>query len=96
MIHTKYIVEYFGSMAILIAKIATEGHPVVIGLVSFALFWFAKDITTGYFTPFGPLAAYMIGTGTIEDVTYNSLAQYAGAITGILFLKPIKTFIKSV
>lgn len=96
MISTKYIVEYFGTMIILITKISTEGHPIIIGLVNFAIFWFAKDITTGYFTPFGPLAAYMIGTGTIEDVTFNTLAQYAGALTGILFLKPIKTFIKSV
>lgn len=96
MIEFKYIVEYFGTMTLLIAKIATEGHPVIIALTSFCIFWIAKDLTSGYFTPFGPLAAYMIGTGTIEDLTYNSIAQYAGALTAILFLKPIKAFIKSV
>jgi hypothetical protein len=90
----KYIIEYLGTLVIMTAKLLTEAHPVVMGLVYFSIYWMTRGISTGFFSPFGPLAAYMLKRGTVEDMTYNLVAQYSGAISGILLFKPLKAFIK--
>ena len=88
----KYIIEFLGTLVIMTAKLLTEAHPVVMGLVYFSIYWMTRGISSGYFSPFGPLAAYMLGRGTVEDITYNLGAQYAGAIGGIMLYKPLKAY----
>jgi hypothetical protein len=89
----KYIIEYLGTLVILIAKLLTEADAAVMAIVYFSVYWMTKGITTGFFTPFGPLAAYMLSRGSIEDIGYNFIAQFLGAVSAILLLKPIKTYI---
>jgi hypothetical protein len=89
----KYIIEFLGTLVILIAKLTTEAQPAVMGVVYFSVYWMSRDITTGFFSPFGPMAAYMLNRGTMEDITYNLIAQFLGATGAILLLKPIKTYI---
>ncbi len=90
----KYFVEYLGVLVILISKLMTEANPVVMGLVYFSVFTIAGSITTGYFTVFGPLAAYMLNRGTMQDIVYNLVAQFLGAISAILLFKPLTTYIQ--
>ena len=71
----------------------TEGNPVVIGLVYFSVHWMTHGISNGLFTPFKPLADYMLGRATNQDIMYNYAAQYSGALSAILLLKPLKAFI---
>jgi len=94
MVDKKYIIEFLGTAVIMTAKLLTEAHPVVMGLVYFSVYWMSRGITTGFFSPFGPLAAYMLGRGTIEDITYNLGSQYLGAISGIMLYKPLKAYIQ--
>lgn len=89
----KYIIEFLGTLVIMISKLLTEAHPVVMGLVYFSVYWMSRGITTGFFNPFGPLAAYMLGTDTTRGVIYNLGAQITGAISAILLFKPLKAYI---
>lgn len=90
----KYFVEYLGVLIVVTAKLLTEADPIVMGILYFSVFTIAGKITTGFFTVFGPLSAYMLGRGTTEDIVYNLVAQFAGAISAILLFKPIKAYIE--
>ena len=89
----KYFVEYLGVLILITAKLLTDANPAVMGVIYFSLFTMAGKTTSGYFTPFGPLAMYMLGRGTAEDILYNLGSQAAGAVSAILLFKPIKTYI---
>jgi Flp pilus assembly pilin Flp len=88
----KYLVEYTGVLVLITAKLITEADPVTMGIIYFGLFTIAGKITSGYFTPFGPLAMYMLGRGNISDIFKNLGAQLAGAVSAILLFKPIKAY----
>jgi len=88
----KYLIEYLGVLVIVTAKLITEADPIVMGVIYFSLFTLAGKITSGFFTPFGPLAAYMLGRGTVSDMLSNFGAQVAGAVSAILLFKPIKAY----
>lgn len=88
----KYIIEYMGVLVIVVAKLITEADPVVMAIIYFSVFWMAGKITSGYFTPFGPLAMYMLGRGTTQDMLYNLIAQISGAVSAILLYKPLKVY----
>ena len=77
---------------IVTAKLITEANPIVMAIIYFSVFTMAGEITSGFFTPFGPLAAYMLGRGTVQDMMYNLGAQLAGAVSAILMFKPIKAY----
>ncbi len=89
----KYFIEYLGVLVIVTAKLITEANPVVMAIIYFSVFTMAGEITSGFFTPFGPLAAYMLGRGTVPDMLYNLGSQLAGAVSAILLFKPIKVYI---
>lgn len=89
----KYLVEYLGTLVIMTAKLLTEAHPIIMGVVYFSVYWMSKGITTGFFSPFGPYAAYMLGRSSIEDIGINLAVQFAGATSAILLVKPLKAFI---
>ena len=88
----KYFIEYLGVLVIVTAKLLTEANPAVMGILYFSVFTMAGELTSGYFTPFGPLSAYMLGRGTVQDMMYNLGAQLAGALSAILMFKPIKAY----
>lgn len=90
----KYFIEYLGVLVIVTAKLITEANPIVMAIIYFSVFTMAGEITSGFFTPFGPLAAYMLGRGTVQDMMYNLGAQLAGAVSAILMFKPIKAYIE--
>jgi glycerol uptake facilitator-like aquaporin len=90
----KYIIEFLGTLVIVTAKLLTEAHPVVMGIVYFSVYWMTRGITTGFFTPFGPYAAFVIGRGTYEDIVYNFGAQFLGATSAIFLFKPLKAYIE--
>jgi len=90
----KYLIEYLGVLVIVTAKLLTEAEPIVMAIIYFSVFTMARGITSGYFTPFGPLSAYILGRGTLEDMSYNFLAQLLGALSSILIFKPVKAFIE--
>lgn len=90
----KYIIEYLGTLVIMTTKLLTEANPIVMGLVYFSVYWMSAGITTGFFNPFGPLSAYMLNRGSVQDMTYNLIAQYSGAISAVLMYKPLKAYIQ--
>ena len=83
-----------GVLVLITAKLITEADPIVMGIIYFSLFTLAGKITSGFFTPFGPLAAYMLGRGNVQDMMYNFVAQVSGAVSAILLFKPIKAYIE--
>jgi len=89
----KYFIEYLGVLIIITAKLITEADPIIMGLIYFSVFTIAGKVSSGYFTPFGPLAMFLLGRGTTEDVLYNLGAQLLGAISAIFLFKPIKVYI---
>jgi len=92
--YNRYFIEYLGTLVIMTSKLLTDAHPVVMGIVYFSVYWTTRGISTGYFIPFGPLAAFMLGRGEYSDMIYNFAAQFAGAISAIFLFKPLKAFIE--
>jgi glycerol uptake facilitator-like aquaporin len=96
MMLNKYFIEFLGVTTIIYAKLLTEADPSVMAIVYFAMFTIAKGITTGFFTPIGSLAAWMIGRVPTEEFIYNVIAQVAGAICVAITFLPIKTYMEHV
>jgi hypothetical protein len=92
----KYFLEFMGVVTIIYAKLLTEADPVVMAIVYFAMFTLAKDITTGFFTPIGSLAAWMVGRVPTLDFYYNVIAQIAGAVAVAITFIPVKAYIDRV
>jgi glycerol uptake facilitator-like aquaporin len=92
----KYFIEFLGVTTILYAKLLTEGDPSVMAIVYFAMFSIAKGITTGYFTPIGSLAAWMIGRVPTQEFMYNVAAQFAATICVAISFLPIKTYMDKI
>lgn len=88
----KYLIEYLGVLVIVTAKLITEADPMVMAIIYFSVFTMAGKITSGFFTPFGPLAAYILGRGTVDDMLKNAASQIAGALSAILLFKPLKAY----
>lgn len=92
----KYFLEFMGVTTILYAKLLTEADPVVMAIVYFAMFTLAKDITTGFFTPIGSFAAWMIGRVPTQDFMYNVVAQLLASVVVAITFIPTKTYIDRV
>lgn len=90
----KYFIEAIGVCVIVTAKILTEANPAVMGIVYFATLWMTQGITTGFLTPFGPIAYYLLGRMSTQDAMYNLVAQIIGALSAVLLFKPISTFVQ--
>jgi glycerol uptake facilitator-like aquaporin len=88
----KYFIEFLGVTTILYAKLLTEADPSVMAIVYFAMFSIAKGITTGYFTPIGSLAAWMIGRVPNQDFMYNVISQFLATLFVAVSFLPIKTY----
>jgi glycerol uptake facilitator-like aquaporin len=92
MLWNKYFIEFLGVTTIIYAKLLTEADPSVMAIVYFAMFSIAKGITTGYFTPIGSLAAWIIGRVPTEEFMYNVIAQLVATIFVALTFLPVKTY----
>jgi hypothetical protein len=90
----KYLIEFMGVVTILYAKLLTEADPTVMAIVYFSAFSMAQGITTGFFTPLGATAAYLVGRAEWTDYLYNFathiLAMFAVAISFI----PVRAYIE--
>ncbi len=80
-----------GVVVILFAKLLTEGNPAVMAVVYFSVFYMAKDITTGYFTPLGPTASYLLGRIPFNDFIYNLGVQVLAMLAVVITFLPVKT-----
>ena len=89
----KYFIEFMGTTTITYAKLLTEGDATVMAIVYFAMLTISKGITTGYFTPAGLTASYLVGRTTQEDFLYNLIAQFCAAVCVAVTFIPIKTYI---
>lgn len=90
----QYIVEYMGTLVVLVAKLISDADPLVMGVVFFAVFSITRGVSTGYFTPFIPVTGYLLGRMTLEESMYNVLAQILAGISAVLLLKPIAVFMR--
>ena len=88
----KYFIEFLGVTTIIYAKLLTEADPTIMAIIYFAMFSIAKGITTGYFTPIGSLAAWMIGRVPTEEFMYNVISQVLATIFVAISFLPIKTY----
>lgn len=88
----KYIVEFLGTLVLLVSKLLSEADPVVMGLSYFSVFWLVGSITTGYFSPVGVYAMYSLNRVTAQDAIYNLIAQFLGATGAIVLFKPLKAY----
>jgi hypothetical protein len=89
----KYLIEFIGVVTIIYSKLLTEADPTIMAMVYFSLFSIAKNITTGYFTPIGSLAAWMIGRVPTEEFMYNILTQLIATLFVVITFLPIKSYI---
>ena len=91
MLWNKYFIEFLGVTTIIYTILLTEDDPSIMAIVYFAMFSIAKGITTGYFTPIGSLAAWMIGRLPTEEFMYNVIAQLVATIFVAITFLPVKT-----
>ena len=89
----QYILEFMGVVTIIYAKLLTEADPTVMAIVYFAMFNLAKGVTTGFFTPIGSLAAWMVGRVPTQEFMYNVIAQISAAIAVAITFIPVKAYI---
>jgi glycerol uptake facilitator-like aquaporin len=92
----QYFIEYLGTLTVVSAKLLTEADPVIMGITFFAVYWMARGITRGFFTPFGPLAFYLIGRMSAEEAGKNLVVQLLGAISAVVIYKPFSAFIQDI
>jgi len=92
----KYFIEFIGVTTIIYAKLLTEGDPTIMALVYFAMFSIARGITTGYFTPIGSLAAWIIGRAPNEDFMWNVGAQILATLFVAVTFLPVKTYMEHI
>jgi glycerol uptake facilitator-like aquaporin len=96
MVWNKYFIEFLGVTTIIYAKLLTDADPSIMAIIYFAMFSIARGITTGYFTPIGSLAAWMIGRIPTEEFMYNVVAQLTATIFVAITFLPIKTYMQDV
>jgi hypothetical protein len=89
----QYILEFMGVVTIIYAKLLTEADPTVMAIVYFAMFNLAKGVTTGFFTPIGSLAAWMVGRVPTQEFMYNVIAQISAAVAVAITFIPVKAYI---
>ena len=89
----RYFIEAWGVIVILYAKLLTHADPIVFGFTYFACLFFARGITTSYFSPISGIASYAIGHMTWDDLMYNLLAQMAGTLAVIITYLPLHSII---
>jgi glycerol uptake facilitator-like aquaporin len=92
----KYFIEFLGVTTIIYAKLLTEGDPTIMALVYFAMFSIARGITTGYFTPIGSLAAWIIGRAPNQDFMMNVAAQVLATLFVAVTFLPVKTYMEHI
>ncbi len=85
-----------GVVTIIYAKLLTEADPTVMAIIYFAMFNLAKGITTGFFTPIGSLAAWMVGRVPTQEFIYNVIAQLSAAVAVAITFIPVKAYIDKV
>lgn len=90
----RYFIEAWGVIVILYAKLLTNADPIVLGFTYFACLFFARGITTSYFSPMSGFASYAMGHMTGDDLMYNLLAQLMGTLAVIITYLPVHSIIK--
>lgn len=85
----RYFVEAWGVIVILYAKLLTDADPIILGFTYFACLFFAKGITTSYFSPMSGIASYAMGHMAQDDLMYNLLAQILGTLAVIITFTPV-------
>ena len=88
----KYLIEFMGVITILYAKLLTEADPTVMAIV----YTVTKGISTGFFTPLGVTAAFLIGRVETSDYFYNLIAHALAVGAVYLTFSPIKTYIQKI
>lgn len=89
----RYFIEAWGVIVILYAKLLTNADPIVLGFTYFACLFFARGITTSYFSPMSGIASYAMGHMTRDDLFYNILAHIVGTLAVILTYSPFYSII---
>jgi len=89
----QYLVEFMGTLVIVYALLLTDTNPAIMGLVYFAVFTVAGEISTGTFTPIGAVAYFMIGRMSFSELSFNLVAQLCALQAAVISFLPIKAFI---
>jgi len=92
----KYFIEFLGVTTIIYAKLLTEGDPTIMAIIYFAMFSIAKGITTGYFTPLGSLASWLIGRSPSSDFMWNVTTQFVATLFVAVTFLPVKTYMEHI
>ena len=90
----KYLIEFMGVIAILYAKLLTEADPTVMAIVYFSAFSLAQGITTGYFTPLGATAAYLVGRSEWTDFLYNFATHIVAMVAVAVTFSPVRVYME--
>jgi len=91
----KYFMEFMAVIVLVYTMLLTDGNPVVMGIVYFAVYTLAKQ-TSGHFTPIGALAYYMAGRTNMHDLLKNITVQLFALNCAIIFFKPLKVLMQDV
>ena len=81
-----------GVITILYAKLLTEADPIVMAIVYFSAFSLARGITTGYFTPLGATAAYLVGRADWTDYLYNFATHIVAMLAVAVTFSPVRVY----
>ena len=94
--YLQYLVEFMGTLIIVYAILLTDTNPVIMGLVYFAVYTVAGDLSSGTFNPLGAIGYFMIGRLSLREMSFNLAAQIFAMQAAVISFMPIKAFIRDV
>lgn len=90
---SQYVVEFMGTLIVVYALLLTDTNPAIMGIVYFAVYTVAGEMSSGTFNPLGALAYYMIGRMSLQEFFFNFAAQIFAMQAAVISFLPIKAFI---
>uniref|UniRef100_A0A6C0AIG4 Major intrinsic protein n=1 Tax=viral metagenome TaxID=1070528 RepID=A0A6C0AIG4_9ZZZZ len=89
----EYFVEFMGTLIVVYSLLLTDRNPAIMGLIYFAVYTVAGEMSGGTFNPLGAAAYYMIGRTTLNEMLMNIAAQLFAMEAAVLSFVPIKALI---
>ena len=91
-----YLIEFMGTVIILFTGLFTEGDPLSIGFVYFAVFYIGRGYSEGFHNPLVVFIKYLLGRMSLQDSMYYLATQFLAAFAVFITFMPIKALMTDV
>jgi len=90
----QYIVEFLGTLVIVVCLLVTNANPFIMAIVYYAVYTIGEDVTTGHFNPLGALIFYAAGRVPLHETGMNIIIQMIALCAAVIAVIPISDTIQ--